>query len=455
MPDSLPPDLLHSQTLWTYIVVAAFVVAVILAGVQARWINPAKRLERMLREVLNDRKPRSFILEGAPVYGRIAADVERLSVRQRRLTEQVEQEEYNLQAILRSMVEGVIVVDSHHTVQQVNEAFLRQFSLSASPVRRTILEAVRVAAVEEMVAETFRTGEPQSREISVPRPEVDAPPRYFDVNAVPARRSDPRGGQEIQEVVAVFHDISRLKQLEDVRREFVANVSHELRTPLSIFRGYLETLLDNPRMEMPPAELRRILETMRRHSHRLNALVDDLLTLARLEARRVVLERVSLRLAPFLRQIVADVHTQLEGKRIALVLDVPEDLPPADADPFRLEQVVYNLLDNAIKYSEAGGEVTLHARQDGDTIRFQVQDKGTGIPPADLPHIFERFYRVDKARARAREQGREIGGTGLGLSIVKHIVQIHGGEVEAESTLGQGTTITVVLPAAPEEEDGA
>ncbi len=152
MPDSLSPDVLHSQIFWVYIGVAAFAVAAILAWAQARWIAPAKRLERMIREVLNERKPRTFILDGAPVYGRIAADVERLSIRKRRVADQVEHEEYNLEAILRSMVEGVIVVDAHHSVQQVIEALLRQFGLSSSPVRRTILEAVRVAALEEIVS---------------------------------------------------------------------------------------------------------------------------------------------------------------------------------------------------------------------------------------------------------------------------------------------------------------
>lgn len=423
-----------NQPFWTYVVVFAIILAVILFYLESQYMTPVKRLEAMLRNLAVEKTPRSFILNGPPIFTRIANDVEQISLRQKRLIEQVAQEEFSLQAILRSMVEGVIVVDANHVIQEVNEAFIRQFSLQVSPLRRTVLEAVRVAAIQEMIEETFRSGQPQAREVSLPLASVDEAPRYFDVSAIPVRR----GGGETDEVVAVFHDISRLKQLEDVRREFVANVSHELRTPLSIFRGYVETLLDQP--EVPPAELHRILLTMRKHSVRLNALVDDLLTLARLESRRITLEPVSVLLEPFLQQIMGDIRSKLEEKGIEVKLEIPPGFPPLEADPFRLEQVIYNLLDNSIKYSEPRSTITLRAWTDARLARLQVRDQGMGIPPADLPHVFERFYRVDKARSR------ELGGTGLGLSIVKHIVQMHGGEIGAESELGKGTAITISFP---------
>ena len=425
-------DSFSSASLSTYLVVGAIALAALLTFVHNRWVTPAKRLEVMLRRISSEQPPRALILEGAPVFSHIAQHLERIWVRQNRLIEQVAQEEYSLQAILRSMAEGVIVVDAHHTIQEVNEAFTKQFSLKTSPLKRTVLEAVRVAEIHATIDETFRSGQPQAREISLSPASPDEPPRYFDVSAIPVFR----GGAV--DVVAVFHDISRLKQLEDVRREFVANVSHELRTPLSIFRGYVETLIDQP--EISGAELRRILETMRRHSLRLNALVDDLLTLARLESRRIVLDRVSARLRPLLLQIVADIRSKLEEKRIEIVLSIPPDLPPVEVDPFRFEQVIYNLLDNSLKYSGPGSVVTIDAAVEGTFAVIRVRDQGLGIPPNDLPHIFERFYRVDKGRSR------ELGGTGLGLSIVKHIVQMHGGEARAESEFGKGTTIIISLP---------
>jgi len=418
---------------------AGLAAAGLFAFVRHRWTAPARRLEEMLAELSAGRVPRSFILPGPPAFIRIAGQVEKIAARQDRLLEQARREEYSLRAILRSMTEGVLVVDANHVVREVNEAFLRQFALRTNPIGRTVLEAVRIAAVEEAIVETFRSGQAHEREITLSPANPDEPPRHFDVSAMPVRRAGT------EDVVAVFHDISRLKQLEDVRREFVANVSHELRTPLSIFRGYVETLIDQP--HVPPAELQRILATMLRHSQRLNALVDDLLMLARLESRRIALDAVAVRLEPFLGRIAGDLKMKLADKQLTLVLALPEGLPPLEADPFRLEQVIYNLLDNAIKYSEPDGRITISAEVAGPMMRLHVTDHGKGIPPADLPHIFERFYRVDKARSR------DQGGTGLGLSIVKHIVQLHGGEVAAESQLNHGTTITVALPLAEEEKE--
>ncbi len=427
------------QSILFYLTPVAIGIAAVLAYLQHSWITPVKRLERILMDVSSGRVPRSFIIQGAPIFTKIAAYLEKLSDNQHRLTQQISEEESNLQAILRSMVEGVMIVDKDHVIREVNDAFRRQFSINHNPVHRTVLEVVRVVAIEEMVTETLRSVEPQSREISLDSYTPDQPPRYFDVSAVPIRYDLATA----EEVVLVFHDISRLKQLEDVRREFVANVSHELRTPLSIFRGYLETLLDNPKM--PSQELNRILEIMQKHSIRLNALVNDLLTLARLESRKLTLEPTPIQLELFVKQLTTDFRSKLEEHQLSIVVNIPADLPLLEADPFRVEQVLYNLLDNSIKYSNPHTSIQIKARVQDEAIMIQVSDDGIGIPPADIPHIFERFYRVDKARSR------DAGGTGLGLSIVKHIVQLHHGRVEAQSELGKGTTITVYFPLVPEK----
>ena len=198
-------------------------------------------------------------------------------------------------------------------------------------------------------------------------------------------------------VVNVFHDITRLRQLEEIRREFVANVSHELRTPLSIFQGYLETLMDAPEMEK--AELTQILQVMSRHSQRLNALLEDLLTIARLESRQESLDRVELLLPPFLEQIGQDWQGKFSEKKVRLIMNAPADLLPLRVDPFRFEQVLNNLLENALKYTAEAGCITISASQADGATEVSVEDTGIGIPAADLPHIFERFYRVEKARS--------------------------------------------------------
>jgi two-component system phosphate regulon sensor histidine kinase PhoR len=223
-----------------------------------------------------------------------------------------------------------------------------------------------------------------------------------------------------------------------MRRDFVANVSHELRTPLSIFRGYLETLLDDP--QQPPGELLRILEVMERHSDRLNALVEDVLSLARLESPEPEIDVTEIELSEFLYSILHDWEEKLRAKQLRSALEMSPDLPPIMADEARLQEVIYNLLDNAVKYSRSGGIIAVRATHADGEIRISVSDQGIGIRESDLPRIFERFYRADKARSR------ELGGTGLGLSIVKHIAQLHEGRVEAESKVGDGTTISVVLP---------
>ncbi|MGH7936214.1 MAG: sensor histidine kinase, partial [Chthoniobacterales bacterium] len=223
-----------------------------------------------------------------------------------------------------------------------------------------------------------------------------------------------------------------------MRRDFVANVSHELRTPLSILRGYLETLLENPRQ--PPAELLRIFEVMERHSNRLNLLVDDVLSLARLEGAGAELDLATIRPANFLRELMRDWEKKFASKNLAAELEAPDDLSPLQVDEGRLQEVMCNLLENAVKYSDPGGHIVVRALEQGDRICFSVTDSGLGIPARDLPRIFERFYRADKSRQRER------GGTGLGLSIVKHIAQLHGGSAIAESEPGRGTTVRVCLP---------
>lgn len=391
-------------------------------------------LERLVDELAEGKRPSSFVFYDSPRFTRLASKFESVSDHSELLKKQLAEEKFNFQAILAGMNEGVMVVDNGHVIRLVNESFNRQFNLKSDPSGSSALGALRNAAIEEVIRVVLENGVPASKEINVIQHTQQPPMRFFAMSAVPIRdaRNRPSG------VVSVFHDITRLRQLEEIRREFVANVSHELRTPLSIFHGYLENLLDAP--EMPGEELVEILKVMRKHSHRLNALLEDLLTLARLESRQEPLELSEVQVEPFIRQIVREWQNKFGEKQIAVSVEVSPDLPMLLANEFRLEQVISNLLENAIKFTPGEGRIHISASATDSQIEIRVADTGIGIPPAALSHIFERFYRVEKARSR------DAGGTGLGLSIVKHIVELHGGTVEARSVSGHGTEIVLRFP---------
>lgn len=336
----------------------------------------------------------------------------------------------NLRSILESMTEGVMVVDSAQVIRLANRSLMDLLELRANPIGQTVLQSVRDISFQELINGTFLSAQPRQTEIS---PSHIKPTRNLAVEAMPIQNPAHK-----REVLVICRDITRLKQLEDVRREFVANVSHELRTPLAIFQGYLENLLDNP--DIPCSDLVEVLEILKRHSTRLNALVEDLLDLARLESRSEILCLEPVDPRALFSDIVADWRLRAKEKDIQLSVECANDVPAFEADASRIEQVFSNLVENALKYTEAGGTVRLRVAPCSSGVEFRVEDTGTGIPPQDLPHIFERFYRADKARTR------EHGGTGLGLSIVKHIAQLHDGTIRAESTYGKGTAVIMTLP---------
>lgn len=415
-------------------------LSLLLAIVTAAWLSERgyrrrfRYAQKVAAQLLGEHGPQiSEALHRAGGHD-LLDDLELLRAKQNQLIRRIESEEFNLHTILRGMVEALMVVDTKRVIKLVNPQFVEFFRLPESPINRTILETIRLPEMEMMVRETIRSGEPQREEIVLTRQGETGARRTFEVNSVATR--DQTGA--VDGAVIILHDITQLKQLEEVRRDFVANVSHELRTPLSIFRGYLETLLDNPKQ--PPKELLRVLYIMEKHSMRLHALVEDLLSLARLESRAPSLELATVALQPFLEQLVADWKLKLEARNLQTTVRVEPATVCLLADEGRLEEVLHNLLDNAVKYSDEGSRIVLSGEQLDGHVVLSVTDAGKGIPPADLPHIFERFYRVEKARTR------EHGGTGLGLSIVKHIVQLHGGSVAAESAVGCGTTIKIAFP---------
>jgi two-component system phosphate regulon sensor histidine kinase PhoR len=359
--------------------------------------------------------------------GRIATEMEGFQRRQQQTAIEAKAQQ---QVLFNSMLEGLLLLDRNRKIYLANRAFKTLFGLKVELRGKTVLEALRVHELDDLVNQVEAKGQVLNYELKLP----DLSERWLQVNA--AAISNSTGERE--GTILVFHDLTRLKQLERTREEFVANVSHELRTPLSLIKGYVETLLDGARNN--PEVAQRFLKIIERNTQRLDLLIQDLLTISALESERIklVLQPTSLR--PLAEKIFADLHARAEAKHIELVNELPDLKALADAN--RLDQVLANLVDNAIKYGRVQGKVIVGGKEvDGRKIEIFVRDDGPGIPMEALDRVFERFYRVDKARSR------DQGGTGLGLSIVKHIVQAHGGKVWVESELGKGATFFFTLPA--------
>ena len=420
---------------WLFLSAICLVLATIALATWRKWIAPWRSIEQLVREVAGGQRPRTFLVDGGTQAQRVGLALESIFRRQQQLDQQIAGRESGTQAILGAMQDGLLVVDKRRHITLMNRTFENLFELRDGAVGAPLLETVRHATLDGLIAETLRTGKPMQSELTLTDSKTNAD-RHVEMSAVAMKdHVDLTTG-----AVVVFHDITQSKRLDQVRSDFVANVSHELRTPLSILRGYIETLVDNP--ETSREELARILQVMERHSKRLGLLVDDLLSLAQLESSTTTLEIDQVRLPELFDHILRDWKEKLGEKNLKVIVYLSQDASPIRADETRLQEVLYNLLENAVKYSRENGEIRVQAARRGSEIVLSVSDDGIGISKDDLPRIFERFYRADKARTR------ELGGTGLGLAIVKHIAQLHGGRVEAESEPGRGTSIRVVLPIA-------
>ena len=396
-----------------------------------RWIAPWRQIERLVRQIGRGEQPRTFLVEGGKEAHRVSIALENIFRRQLGLNRQIGERASGNRAIFSAMRDGLLVVDAERRITLLNAALQELFALKDDPLGASFLETLRDANVEEAISETFGRREPVQREIVIAN-------RQLQINSVPMGKDNG----DIVGAVVLFHDITELKRADEMRRDFVANVSHELRTPLSILRGYIETMRDDPKM--PRAECARILEVMEQHSKRLGLLANDLLTLAQLESGTSSPQLNDVDFGQFLAGLVRDWKRKFMAKNLKVAIDLPADFSIVRADEALLREIFDNLLDNAVKYSSKHGEIHLGAQRRGSEIVLSVSDDGVGIGQEDLPRIFERFYRADKARSG------ELGGTGLGLSIVKHIAQLHGGRVEAESELGRGTRIRVILPVVTE-----
>jgi two-component system phosphate regulon sensor histidine kinase PhoR len=325
-------------------------------------------------------------------------------------------------AILGSMVEGVAVVGGDERILYCNQAFEQILELPpGSSQGKKLVEGLRQAELVTAVRQVLPGGEEVIGEVEV----GTVRRRSFSVTAAPVRAAGASSA------VLVLHDITELRRLERVRRDFVANVSHEFKTPLTAIQGFAETLLGGALDDK--ANRMRFMEIIREHAQRLARLTDDLLKLSRIEAGRLELEWRPVSVAALVNGCVETARLKAESKGLRIRVEVPAGLPAVRGDAVQLGEVLQNLVDNALQYTPPGGRIDVTAYSNGQEVIFTVADTGIGIPETDLERIFERFYRVDTARSH------EAGGTGLGLSIARHIVDAHGGRIWVESAVGQGS----------------
>lgn len=342
------------------------------------------------------------------------------------------QEKSKLEAILANMAEGVLLIDTRKKIMLINPAAEAMFGVPArEAIGRDHLEVTHHFQLDEMLEKVLSSRTPQLVEIRRARPEEQVLEGRLALAGA--------GVKEPESVLLVLRDITRYRKLEQMRSEFVANVTHELRTPLTSIRGFAETLLDGGALEEPETA-RNFVSIIKKESEHLGRLIDDILDLSRIESGKLKMRRETVNLAHLAKDTVGRLANKARSLGVNLVIEVAPGVPEIPGDPDRIAQVLLNLVDNALKYTPHGGSVTVSAADSGPHVSVSVADTGVGMPKSDLPRIFERFYRVDKARTRT------TGGTGLGLSIVKHIVDAHGGTIGVESELGQGTTFTFLLP---------
>ena len=350
----------------------------------------------------------------------------------RGLVERAKLESARREAILSSMAEGVLAVDDQLRVTFCNQALARLAGGRMPTVGTPLMELIRDSALQETLNDVIRRGEPAKGRLHIPMVSTG---RSFELQAAPLITGNKPGNKP--GAIAILHDITDLERLETIRNDFVANVSHEFRTPLAAISGYAETLLDGGLEDA--ANNRRFLEIINANAIRLSSIAADLLTLSELQTGAGPKDVEPIPVAEAIESALSTVVSEASKRGVSLERG-SIDKVYVQGSRYRLEQAIVNLLANAVKFNRPGGNVRAEVQRNGTEVHILISDTGVGIPSSDLPRIFERFYRVDKARSR------EVGGTGLGLSIVKHIVERMNGRVSATSQLGKGSVFTVTLP---------
>jgi len=404
----------------------AFILASLITG---RTVQTIKRMIRVSRRFSEGDFSHKMIDLPADEIGELASTLNKMASDLEDKIKQIKAQNQKLSAVFNSMIEGIIVVDKDLRIVSINPEIEKLFNiLKRESEGKIFLEVIRNNDIFEILSSVLNEGKAKSGEISL----IAVERRVFEVNATPILDNKSAAG-----CLVVIHDITEIRRLETVRSDFVANVSHELKTPLTSIKGFVETLLEGALDDRE--NNRKFLMIIHDHAERLDKLVNDLLSLSHLESKEITLKRSDFNLKEQFDEIISGFRAQSKKKAIDIKNELPSSLQ-VTADRDRIEQVITNLVDNAIKFNKEKGLVRIYSEEINGRIKVSVEDSGIGIPVKDIPRIFERFYRVDKARSR------ELGGTGLGLSIVKHIIELHNGSAGVESAEGFGSKFWFILP---------
>jgi two-component system phosphate regulon sensor histidine kinase PhoR len=436
------------------VTLAASFLAIILGLIQARRITrTVEEITAFSKEAAAGHFKKRLFLKDKGELGELGKNISGMAHELHEKLKQSEEGKQKIEAILKNMSDGLILSNTKGTILLSNEAVSRLFNIASGIEGKTIIETLRKAELMDMIDHVAMSKEKISREIEVTNPKdlhlmVTATPFY-------AHRKE----SELTGIVLTFHDITRLKILEEMRKDFVANVSHEIKTPITAIKGFTETLLDGAIDDRENAY--KFLDTIKNNSERLNALVTDLLTLSGIELGDITIQQDVIIPEEVIDTVFTILAEKAQSKRLYLKKEIDPGITKLQADRDRLIQILLNLVDNGIKFTEQGGitikvtaeKLEVHSAGEGGVLSsapdlqtrafvvISIEDTGIGIPKKHLQRLGERFYRVDRARSR------ELGGTGLGLAIVKHLIKAHGWEMEIESTEGQGTTVRILCPS--------
>ena len=403
---------------------------------------PIRRMAAFTGKLRDGQRPAPMLLDSGDELAQLAKDINHILEEQDEKVRRAQEEKSKLEAAFASMVEGALTLDRDNRIDQFNRSLRKMIGKRYEDILgKTPMEAFRSISLQDALLRFRESGQPVLQEIVM----GDENPRILDVN-ITAIQGFP--GEE-QKILMMFHNVTRLKQLERMRMDFVANVTHEIRTPLTAIIGYIETLQQGAVHDREKAE--KFLQTIHNNAQRLNRLVDDLLTLSNIEMGETKMQFREVAVAEVIGEVLKTVAPQAAAKKIILEENLPEGIQPIRADRDRVFQILLNILDNAVKFTPEGGAIKITASQkDAETVAVLSADTGIGIPKNEIPRLGERFYRVEKTRSR------DSGGTGLGLSIVKHLMTAHGGVMEIESKPGYGTTVSLYFPVSiPEKESPA
>ncbi|TKC15769.1 two-component system histidine kinase PnpS [Robertmurraya kyonggiensis] len=423
------------QQIWWLLIgclgTALVVILILGARITSRYTKPIESATKVAIELAKGNYRARTYEDSLEETGMLSTSINILARNLQAMVKANENQQGRLSALIENMGSGLLLINSKGHINLINRTFIEVFHVEKQVyLNKLYYEVIKYKEISEIIEEIFMTEHKVRRQVVLP---IGIERRYFEVYGVPILGTN----EEWKGILLVFHDITEIKKLEQVRKDFVANVSHELKTPITSIKGFTETLLDGAKENKETLE--NFLHIILEESNRIQSLILDLLELSKIEQQGYTLSIQSINLVRLFEEMLPILTPKAEDKNIQVLMEGSVEAIEIEGDAYRLKQIFINLISNAISYTLNGGEVSISIVENAKTVSVSIKDTGIGIEQEEIPRIFERFYRVDKARSR------NSGGTGLGLAIVKHLVEAHKGKITVESEVGKGTTFTIQL----------